>query len=87
MKGVQLLEENHHLKQVISHYYIILVFCFCSIFLKSQFGESSQQMAGTIVAQTDRAEQGQSSDSITGICNSADLPEDLDSSDVTLKLG
>ena len=44
-------------------------------------------MAGTIVAQTDRAEQGQSSDSITGICNSADLPEDLDSSDVTLKLG
>ncbi|PON37515.1 MADS-box transcription factor [Parasponia andersonii] len=59
-KGVQLLEDNHHLKQ---------------------------QMAGTRRVQTDIIDQGQSSDSITGICSSADLPEDFDSSDTTLKLG
>ncbi|PON98323.1 MADS-box transcription factor [Trema orientale] len=58
-KGVQLLEDNQHLKQ----------------------------MAGTRRVQTDIIDQGQSSDSITGICSSADLPEDFDSSDTTLKLG
>ncbi|GMN58394.1 hypothetical protein TIFTF001_027504 [Ficus carica] len=46
-----------------------------------------QQMAGAIVVDVDSGEQGQSSDSITGICNSAELPEDLDSSDTALKLG
>lgn len=49
-----------------------------------------QKLAGAIVVDADSGEQGQSSDSITGICNSAELPEDLDnldSSDTALKLG
>ncbi|XP_024020322.1 MADS-box protein JOINTLESS isoform X4 [Morus notabilis] len=46
-----------------------------------------RQTAGAIVVPADPGEQGQSSDSITGICSSADLPEDHDSSDTALKLG
>ncbi|EXB57291.1 MADS-box protein JOINTLESS [Morus notabilis] len=46
-----------------------------------------KQTAGAIVVPADPGEQGQSSDSITGICSSADLPEDHDSSDTALKLG
>ncbi|KAK7816414.1 mads-box protein jointless [Quercus suber] len=46
-----------------------------------------KQMENMFSTQTHVLEQGQSSESISNICNSSDPPQDNDSSDTSLKLG
>ena len=89
MQGTQLMAENQRLRQVIglSLSFFVILFSIFFPFYFSHKKMSLPQMENMLSTQTHVLEQGQSSESISNICNSSDPPQDNDNSDTSLKLG